>query len=157
MGETFEPGESITLNLEFDNQTPQVLSFEPLLVTASGQPQAGAVTLGGLVTVNLSRQQVTITNTTALTQSGPLYLSINDLTIGATLNNSTAINPSNNAPMIGLLAASLDPGSTTTVLLEFVNPTPQVLSFTPELVQGANSKPRLNGIKKRLTIQKMGN
>jgi hypothetical protein len=157
LGESLAPNETKNITLEFDNQTPQVLSYDPKIVDSAGQQREGSATTGGLVIVSLSRQQVTINNTSGIVLTGPFYLSINGLTPGATLNNSTAKNPSNSAPMIGLPIESLAVGAKTTVLLEFLNPTPNALNFTPDLVQGVLAKPQIKVLKKIQKIKQIKN
>ncbi len=79
-------------------------------------------TNSGLITIQRIRQQATITNTTGLQLQGPLYFNFTDLTPGVTATTGS--------PLIVLDSSSvLAVDQSKVVLLEFENPTAQVLTY----------------------------
>jgi hypothetical protein len=78
-------------------------------------------------------QQVTITNNTTGALTGPFYVALDSLSTNATLANptgTTATYAPLNAPYILVPGASLAPGASASVSLQFTNPTNAAISYT---------------------------
>ena len=83
-------------------------------------------------------QQVTLTNTTESTISGPIYLELTGLSSNTSLINATggAINPTVGSPYITVSNGDLDPGATLSVTLEFTLPASGGIIYTPRTITG---------------------
>jgi hypothetical protein len=75
---------------------------------------------------------VTVTNTSATALAGPLWLTLNGLTAGVTLDNAAGTN--GGAPYV-VVSGPLNPGATLTVPLTFTNPSRALIAYTPALYQ----------------------
>jgi hypothetical protein len=84
-------------------------------------------------------QQVTVTNSTANTLSGPFFVVIDGLSANATLANATGAT-TNYAPLgrpyIQVPVSSLAPGASANVTLQFANPTNAAITYTTRLLNG---------------------
>ncbi len=121
------------VTIDFDNPTPNALSYTPQLVDASLNAVNGSVSATGFTQVTARRQQVRVINTSTSTLTGPLFINIQGLTTGALVSNATAVSGTG-TPLVGLTLPTLGPGSETTVLLEFQNPTAAPLTYSLSLV-----------------------
>ena len=75
---------------------------------------------------------VTVTNTGATALAGPLWLTLNGLTAGVTLDGAAGTN--GGAPYVAV-AGPLNPGATVNVPLTFTNPARAVIAYAPALYQ----------------------
>jgi hypothetical protein len=75
---------------------------------------------------------VTVTNTSATALTGPLWLTLNGLTAGVTLDGAAGTN--GGAPYV-VVSGPLNPGATLTVPLTFTNPARAVIGYAPALYQ----------------------
>ena len=75
---------------------------------------------------------VTVTNTGATALAGPLWLTLNGLTAGVTLDGAAGSN--GGAPYV-VVAGPLNPGATVNVPLTFTNPARAVIAYAPALYQ----------------------
>ncbi|KQV33437.1 discoidin domain-containing protein [Massilia sp. Root335] len=75
---------------------------------------------------------VTVTNTGATALAGPLWLTLNGLTAGVTLDGAAGTN--GGAPYV-VVGGPLNPGATLTVPLTFTNPARGIVGYTPALYQ----------------------
>jgi len=75
---------------------------------------------------------LTLTNTGATAISGQVAVTLNNLTTGVTLANATGTN--NGFPYISS-AVSLNPGASTTIPVQFTNPSNAIINFTPVTTQ----------------------
>lgn len=79
-------------------------------------------------------QQLTITNSTGAPLAGPVTLTLDNLSSNATLANGTS---ANTITLGGVGAAGVAAGATTSLTLEFTNPSNGPISYTPTLSAGA--------------------
>jgi hypothetical protein len=92
------------------------------------------VTRGGFArnrVTGLYAQQVTIKNNTAGTLQGPFYVVLDSLSANATLSNTSG-NTATYAPVapyVQVPGASLAPGASATVTLQFANPTNAAITY----------------------------
>jgi hypothetical protein len=75
---------------------------------------------------------VTVTNTGSTALTGPLWLALNGLTAGVTLDNA---NGSTGGAAYVQVAGPLNPGATVTVPLTFTNPNRVAIGYVPALYQ----------------------
>lgn len=82
-------------------------------------------------------QQVTVTNTSGSDISDPVSFALNNLSSNATLANSGGTT-SGGAPFVTLStgADGLNPGESTSILLQFSNPTLQSITYEPAVFSG---------------------
>lgn len=99
-----------------------------------------SVRLGGFVRDRRSgryAQQVTITNNNAGALVGPFFLVLDGLSPSATLNNAagtTSVYPPMARPYISVPGSTLAPGASTTVSLQFNNPTNAAITYTARML-----------------------
>jgi uncharacterized repeat protein (TIGR03803 family) len=101
-------------------------------------PSEVATTGSGLAYSRVSRTfngTVTITNISSGTISGPFQVLFTVLTAGVTLVNATG--DFSGAPYLTITAASLAPGRSATVSVQFGNPSFGTINFTPVIYSGS--------------------
>jgi hypothetical protein len=118
--------------------TAQVEGGQLLLVHEIADP----VTRGAIVrdrrTGNFA-QQVTFTNGTPSSLSGPFYLVLDGLSANATLVNAsgtTSVNAPLGSPYIVLPGGSLSSGASTAATLQFSNPTNGAITYSTRVLNG---------------------
>jgi uncharacterized repeat protein (TIGR03803 family) len=97
-----------------------------------------ATKASGLAYTRVSRTfngTVTITNISGSTISGPFQVLFTVLTAGVTLANATGV--FSGAPYLTTNVASLAPGQSATVSVQFNNPTFGMINFTPVIYSGS--------------------
>jgi hypothetical protein len=75
---------------------------------------------------------VTITNTSGAALTGPLWLKLNGLTSGLTLDNASGMDAG--APYV-VLTGTLAAGATVNVPLTFTNPARALVTYVPALLK----------------------
>lgn len=90
-------------------------------------------------------QRVTIKNTSAAPIAGPISLVLDNLSAGTALtavNGSTSSVAPYGSPYVNfvLSGTSLAPGGTTTVSLEFIDPSNTLIAYTPRILAGTGSR-----------------
>ena len=96
------------------------------------------VTASGLVfnrATQLFSGTVRVTNTGATAQTGPMYVQLNGLPSGVTVNNAAGTN--NGAPYIVSGATTLAPGGFVDIPVQFRNPSVVAISYTSLVFAGA--------------------
>lgn len=96
-----------------------------------------AITRGGIVRDRLSgkfAQQITLTNNSASTITGPFYLALDGLSTNATLSNATGTTAVQSKPYITVSAGNLAAGASVNVTLLFTNPTSAAISYTTRVL-----------------------
>ncbi len=149
-------GNSVTLTIDTTNTTP-VGTYD--LVVTGAAPGVATVSVGlsltvnppavfnditdqveisasGLINVRQISQQFTITNSTGSDLVGPLYLSLANVTAGASVVSTTAGIGASGAILIPVLDLGevLGAGAVRTVTVRYENPTPLGLTFDRSLV-----------------------
>ncbi|MES1254171.1 MAG: hypothetical protein ABUS56_01085 [Acidobacteriota bacterium] len=100
------------------------------------------VTRGGFVRdrrTGTYAQQVTITNNTTATETGPFFVVLDGLPESAALSNRTGVTATFAplaAPYIQVPGASLAPGASASVVLQFTNPSNAGITYTPRVLNG---------------------
>ena len=86
-------------------------------------------------------QTVTIKNTSSSRISGPISLVLEGLSSNATLYNKKGTTGNGN-PYIDLVLSLgyLDPGASVSIVLEFVNPSRQGITYTPHVLAGSGPR-----------------
>ncbi|MEI6084335.1 MAG: MBG domain-containing protein [Verrucomicrobiota bacterium] len=117
-----------------------------LTVPADNISSQVTVTRGALTynyTTQRFVQMITVKNNSAASIQGVFSLALDSLSGNASLYNKTG-NTSAAAPSassyIDLSAASLSPGATTTISLQFVNPTRAAITYTPRVLGGPGAR-----------------
>ncbi len=123
---------SPVLTLEFDNPTPNLISYTPRLLDQDLLAVEANIVKSGVVSVTRSVQQLTLTNPTSQILKGPLFVGIEGLATGVKLVNTIGQSPTG-IPLVPLSTQDLAGGASQTIALEFENPTPNPLSYTTKL------------------------
>ena len=108
--------------------------IQPLVIVS---PSDVATTASGLAYSRVSRTfngTVTITNISSSAISGPFQMVFTGLTAGVTLANATG--DFSGSPYLTITAASLAPGQSSTVRVQFNNPMFGTINFTPVIYSG---------------------
>ena len=133
------------------SQITTVVMNQPQSVTANFVPCGCASDITGLITVthggyvyNLATQRfaqtLTLANTSTSTIIGPISLVVENLSSNATLFNLTGLTdsflPPIRLPYINTTAASLAPGQSVSVTLQFTNPSKAAITYTTRVIAG---------------------
>jgi hypothetical protein len=78
---------------------------------------------------------MTVTNTSSTSISGPIEVVLTNLTAGVAMRNNTGAQ--NGSPYITVTSASLAPGESSKVMIEFSNTKNASISFTPVTYSGS--------------------
>ncbi len=145
LGNVAQPTSSITTVVMNQTQT----------VTADFVPCACASDVSSLVTVtpgsfvfNLGTQRyvqtVKLTNTSAVTITGPFSLVLEALSSNASLYNPTGLTdslfPPSGLAYINATAASIAPGQSVTITLQFTNPSKGAISYVTRVLAGPGAR-----------------
>ncbi len=98
-------------------------------------PLEATFTKSGQIPVQRIRQELVVLNSEDTSLTGPLYAALEGLTAGASLTSAQAGTSATDAPLSIVLGTlnTLPPSAQITTRLEFDNPTPSILSYTPQL------------------------
>ena len=137
------------------SQITTVVMNQAQTVTANFVPCGCASDITGSITVtrggyvyNLATQRfvqtLTLTNNSAGTIVGPISLVVESLSSNATLFNLTGLTDSSlppvGLPYINTTAASLAPGQSVNVILQFTNPSKAAITYTTRVLAGPGAR-----------------